>query len=171
MRLELGDFRIRDLGNHDAQALVKYASDRRVSIQLRDLFPFPYTAASAAGFLERVCGEQPRSSFAIATDAELIGGIGLHRCDDVHRRSAEIGYWLAVPFWGRGIATRAVRAFADWAFAKHDLVRLFAGVFDTNPASARVLEKAGFTLEGRLRLHVTKDGRTFDELLYARLRA
>jgi RimJ/RimL family protein N-acetyltransferase len=171
MQLDLGDARIRDLAAHDAPALVKYANDRRVSIQLRDLFPFPYTAADAAAFLERVGAEQPRSTFAIATDAELIGGIGLHRCDDVHRRSAEIGYWLAAPFWGRGIATRAVRALADWAFANHDLLRLFAGVFEGNRASARVLEKAGFTLEGRLRLHVTKAGRSFDELLYARLRA
>jgi RimJ/RimL family protein N-acetyltransferase len=171
MQLDLGDCTIRDLVAHDAAALVKHANDRRVSIQLRDLFPFPYTAASAAAFLERACAEQPRSSFAIATDAELIGGIKLQRGGDVHHRSAEVGYWLAVPFWGRGIATRAVRALADWAFANHDLVRLFAGVFETNPASARVLEKAGFELEGRLRLHVTKDGRTCDELLYARLRA
>ena len=89
----------------------------------------------------------------------------------MYRRSAEIGYWLAEPFWGQGIATRAVRALSDWAFASFDLVRIFAAVFETNPASARVLEKAGFALEGRLRQSITKNGRTFDELLYARLRS
>jgi ribosomal-protein-alanine N-acetyltransferase len=170
MQLALGDWEIRDLSPRDEPALVKYANERRVSSQLRDIFPFPYTAADARAFLERVCAEQPRQAFAIASPRELIGGIGLHRCDDVYRRSAEIGYWLALPFWGQGIATRAVRALTDWAFANFDLVRIFAGVFETNPASARVLEKAGFTLEARHRQQITKYGRTFDELLYARLR-
>jgi RimJ/RimL family protein N-acetyltransferase len=170
MQLSLGAWEIRDLAPHDEPALVKYANERRVSANLRDIFPFPYTIESAQTFLGRACAEQPRSAFAIATPAELIGGIGLRRCDDVYRRSAEIGYWLAVPFWGQGIATRAVRALTDWAFANLDLIRIFAGVFETNPASARVLEKAGFTFEARLRQHVTKHGRSCDELLYARLR-
>lgn len=171
MQLSLGACEIRDLSPRDEPALVKYANERRISIQLRDIFPFPYTAADAQAFLERACAEQPRQAFAIANSHELIGGIGLHRQDDVYRRSAEIGYWLALPFWGQGIATRAVRALSDWAFANLDLVRLYAGVFETNPASARVLEKAGFTLEARHRQQITKDGRSFDELLYAKLRA
>ena len=170
MRLALGELEIRDLQPGDASALVKYANNRRVSLQLRDVFPFPYGAADAAAFLERSFARLPRENFAIATPEELIGGIGLHRGSDVYRRSAEIGYWLAEPFWGRGIATRAVRALTDWAFASFDLARISAGVFETNPASARVLEKAGFEIEGRMRRHVTKDGRTFDQLVYARLR-
>lgn len=170
MQLSLGAWQIRDLAASDADALVKYANERRVSSQLRDVFPHPYTRADAQAFLERATQEEPRGSFAIATAQELIGGIGLHRFDDVYRRTAEIGYWLAVPFWGQGIATRAVAALSDWAFANLDLARLCAGVFETNPASARVLEKAGYTLEGRLRQHVTKHGRTIDQLVYARLR-
>lgn len=170
MQLSLGAWQIRDLDDRDEDALVEYANEQRVSSQLRDVFPYPYTRVDARAFLDGVANERPRSSFAIASAQQLIGGIGLHRFDDVHRRSAEIGYWLALPYWGRGIATLAVRALSDWAFASTDLVRLGAGVFETNPASARVLEKAGYTLEGRLRRHVTKNGRTLDQLMYARVR-
>ena len=88
----------------------------------------------------------------------------------MYRRSAEIGYWLGEPFWGRGIATAALRAVTDYAFAQHDLVRLHAAVYEWNPASARVLEKVGYVLEGRLRKSVTRDGQTIDGLLYARIR-
>jgi RimJ/RimL family protein N-acetyltransferase len=170
MQLPLGSCEIRDLSPLDAPALAKHANNRRISLQLRDAFPYPYSAADAADFLGWVCAEEPRDAFAIATPEELIGVISLHRGADVYRRSAEVGYWLAEPWWGRGIATRAVRALTDWAFESLDLVRIFAGVFETNPASARVLEKAGFQIEGRMRRHVTKEGRTFDQLVYARLR-
>jgi RimJ/RimL family protein N-acetyltransferase len=88
----------------------------------------------------------------------------------VHRRSAEIGYWVAEPYWGRGIATKAVGALTAFAFAHHDLVRIFAGVFASNPASARVLEKAGYAFEGRLRRSVVKDGIVLDQLMYAMVR-
>ena len=88
----------------------------------------------------------------------------------MHRRSAEIGYWLGEPFWGRGIATLAVRAVTAHAFDTHDLTRVFACVFEWNPASARVLEKAGYTREATLRKSVFKDGRTIDQFLYAIVR-
>ncbi|MDP6071748.1 MAG: GNAT family protein [SAR202 cluster bacterium] len=84
--------------------------------------------------------------------------------------SAEVGYWLGEPFWGKGIATMAISAIVDYAFAHFDLVRLYASVFEWNPASARVLEKAGFTLEGRECKSVTKDGQTIDALVYALVR-
>jgi RimJ/RimL family protein N-acetyltransferase len=88
----------------------------------------------------------------------------------VDRRSAEIGYWLGEEFWGRGIVTEALIAVTDHAFANHDLCRLFAHVFDWNPASARVLEKAGYAFEGRMRKSVTKEGQTIDQLMYAMIR-
>lgn len=115
-------------------------------------------------------GASPESDFAIASPTEMIGGVGLTFGSDVYRRSAEIGYWLGEPFWGRGITTAAVIAVTDYAFAEHDVVRVEAAVFESNPASARVLEKAGYVLEGRLRKSVTKDGHTLDELMYARIR-
>ena len=109
-------------------------------------------------------------SYAIASDEEAIGGIGLRWQQDVHRRSAEIGYWVGEPFWGQGIATKAVRALTEYAFVNPGLIRIYASVFELNPASARVLEKAGYTYEGRLRKSVTKDGITIDQLLYAIVR-
>jgi RimJ/RimL family protein N-acetyltransferase len=170
MRIDLGECCVRNYTAGDAEALVRHANNRNVSINLRDRFPYPYTRADADAFLAAVWAQQPESDFAIASPAEVIGGIGLQRQNDVHRLSAEVGYWLAEPFWGRGIATRALGAFSDWVFATTALERLYAAVFEWNAASARVLEKAGYTLEGRLRRSVVKDGKIIDQLLYARLR-
>src|SRR5947209_2302263 len=101
---------------------------------------------------------------------EAVGGIGVELGRDVFYRSAEIGYWLGEPYWGRGIATEALRAITECAFMTFDLCRLQAGVFEWNPASMRVLEKAGFTLEARHRKNVTKDGETIDRVVYALVR-
>jgi RimJ/RimL family protein N-acetyltransferase len=170
MRLDLGDCCVRPFAAADAAALVKYANNRAVWLTLRDRFPHPYTGDDASAFLRLATSQQPPTDLAIATDDEAIGGIGLQRQNDVHRLTAEIGYWLGEPFWGRGIATRAVRAVSEWAFATMPIERLYACVFATNPASARVLDKAGYQLEGRLRRAVVKDGRVLDQLLYAAVR-
>jgi RimJ/RimL family protein N-acetyltransferase len=170
MRIDLGEWCIRSFAATDAESIARYANNRRVSINLRDRFPYPYTRADAEAFLDLARVQRPESDFAIAGRDEVIGGIGFHRQSDVYRLSAEIGYWLGEPFWGRGIATKAVRALADWVFATTPLVRLYAHVFDWNPASARVLEKAGFTFEGRMRRSVTKNGQVIDQLSYARVR-
>jgi RimJ/RimL family protein N-acetyltransferase len=170
MRIDLGDWCVRSLTNGDAAAVVKYANNKRVSVNLRDRFPFPYTRTDAEAFIAAAAAHQPETDFAIASKSEVIGGIGFHRQIDVHRLSAEIGYWLGEPYWGRGIATQAVRGLTEWVFATTPLVRLFAHVFEWNPASARVLEKAGYTLEGRLRRSVLKDGKLIDQLVYAVIR-
>lgn len=170
MKIELGGWTIRNFEQADVEALVRHADNPRVAASLKDRFPSPYTAADARYWLDHVQRQHPQTHFAIAGDEGLIGGIGLERQDDVHRYSAELGYWLGEPYWGRGIATRAVEAIAAWGFEQLGLVRIFAGVFETNPASARVLEKAGFELEARLRNHVYKRGELRDELLYVRLR-
>ena len=170
MRLDLGDFVIREYAAADADALVRYANERRIWLNLRDRFPHPYTPVSATRWLEQVALEQPTVSFAIANAKELIGGIGVVLGTDVFRQTAEIGYWLGVPFWNRGIATRAVRAFTEWSFDRYALRRIYAGVFETNFASARVLEKCGYVREGQLRKSILKDGRVLDELLYAIVR-
>lgn len=170
MRLELGDAYVRPFVPDDAAAIVRYANNRAVWITLRDRFPHPYTAEDAAAFLRIATTQDPPCDFAIATAAEVIGGIGLQRQSDVHRLTAEIGYWLGEPYWGRGIATAAVRALTAWTFAHTPLERLFAYVFATNPASARVLTKAGYQFEGRLHRAVVKEGRVLDQLVYAALR-
>jgi len=102
-------------------------------------------------------------------DGFLIGGIGHHDIELGEIHKSEIGYWLAKPYWGRGITTEAVRKVAEHAFHELGLVRLTAHVFDFNLASCRVLEKAGFLLEGRLRLYYKKNGRLGDAFLYAKV--
>jgi len=154
----------------DREAIVRHANNRKVWLNLRDRFPHPYTIADARNWLEMVVGVRPENSFAIAVDDEAVGGIGFTVQHDVGRRSAEIGYWLGEEFWGRGLATQALIAVTDYAFANYDLCRMYAHVFEWNPASARVLEKAGYQFEGRLKKSVTKDGQTIDQLMYAVVR-
>ncbi|MEX1257147.1 MAG: GNAT family protein [Gemmatimonadota bacterium] len=153
----------------DRASIAKRANNPKIAIHLRDRFPYPYREADAKSWLAVVTKERPPHHAAIAVGGEAVGGIGVHVQSDVHRRSAEIGYWLGEDFWGRGIMTEAVRAYTEYAFETFDICRLFAGVFETNPASARVLEKAGYVLEGRLRRSVYKDGKMLDQLLYARV--
>jgi ribosomal-protein-alanine N-acetyltransferase len=83
-----------------------------------------------------------------------------------------VGYWLGVAHWGRGIATAAVQAVSGYAFGAHpELRRLYAMPFASNPASARVLQKAGYRLEATLRENVVKDGKVLDQWMYALLRS
>lgn len=171
MRLPIGndDYVIRSYEPSDVAALMKYADNAAIARQLLDHFPHPYTEEAAHEWLQAARKQDPEVSFAIATPDELIGGIGLLLKEDVFRRTAEVGYWLGEPFWGRGIATLALQVFARWAFRELELARLQAHVYEINPASRRVLEKAGFTLEGRLRNAATKNGQLMDLYLYALL--
>ncbi len=170
VELDLGMCSIRSFRKGDQASIVRHANDRDVWINLRDRFPHPYTSRDAREWLRLVERMVPETNFAIAVDDEVVGAIGIELQHDVARRSAEIGYWVGKAFWRRGIATLATRALTDWAFANFDLCRLYASVFAWNPASARVLEKAGYTFEGRLRSSVYKDGKTVDQLLYAIVR-
>ena len=170
MELKLAHCTLRPWRKGDEASLARYANNRNVSGNLKDRFPFPYTAADAREWIEHAGGQRPACNFAIVVDGEAVGGIGVEMGQDVFQRSAEIGYWLGEPFWGRGIASEALRAVTEYAFATFDIIRLEAGVFSWNPASARVLEKAGYTLEGRARQAVVKDGRVGDRLLYGLLR-
>jgi RimJ/RimL family protein N-acetyltransferase len=168
--LQLREYRIRDLHLDDAPAITRHADNPAISSKLRDLFPSPYSEEDARNFIRHVNSETPRIAFAIATDKEAFGVIGYITGQDVYRFSAEVGYWVGEMYWGRGIMTEAVKAFSDYLFETFEFNRLFAGVFSSNPASARVLEKAGYTREGILHCHVTKNGELLDEHLYARLR-
>lgn len=170
MELKLKSCSVRGWEWRDLNAIVRHANNRNVWINLRDRFPHPYTVNDARRWLETVVNEKPLTSFAIAVQDEAVGGIGFTVQPDVARRSAEIGYWLGEEFWGRGITTEALIAVTDYAFSNYDVCRLYAHVFDWNVASARVLEKAGYVFEGRLRKSVTKDGQTIDQLMYAIIR-
>ena len=168
--LTVGSAKLRPWRRSDRDSLVKHGDNRRVWLHLRDRFPHPYTTADAQEWLTFVGGLTEPTHFAIEIDGEAVGGIGFEVQPDVFGRTAEIGYWLGEAYWGRGVMTEAVRVVSRHAFERFDYTRLFAGVFESNPASARVLEKAGYTLEGRMRAAVFKDGRVLDNLIYARLR-
>ena len=170
MKIKFSEYRIRDWAIEDASAIVRYADNRKVSMWLRDRFPNPYTLYDAQAFLLAVAQQDPRTAFAVAANREAIGGIGLEFGRDVHRFTAELGYWLGEPFWGKGIMSEAVRLFTDWAFGHLELHRIHANVFAGNTASARVLERAGFECEGRLRASVFKNGQILDQLLYAKVK-
>jgi ribosomal-protein-alanine N-acetyltransferase len=170
MELELPGCRIRSWRAGDELALAKHADSRNIWLNVRDRFPHPYTLADAEAWVARVSVAEPETQFAIEADGEAAGGIGLFLQQDVERFSAEIGYWLGEAHWGRGLATSAVRAFTDFAFARFDLCRIYANVFAWNPGSARVLEKAGYAFEGRMRRAAVKDGQVVDNLLYAVVR-
>ncbi len=161
---------IRSWDEQDAPALARYANNHRIWQNMRDGFPHPYTAENARAFLLAVARQNPETFFAIASATEAMGGIGLTLNQDVHRLTAELGYWLGEPFWGKGIMSEAVRCFVDFAFDHFGLVRIYAEPYAGNANSCRVLEKAGFVLEGRLRGSVIKEGQIGDQLLYARVK-
>jgi ribosomal-protein-alanine N-acetyltransferase len=154
----------------DADSLVRHANNRKVWLLVRDRFPHPYTIQDAHEFLQRATTEQPEMKFCIEIEGAAVGGIGVHPGEDVHRHTATLGYWLGETFWGRGVMSEAVTAVIDFCFDNFPLRRISAEVFANNPASARVLEKAGFTFEGRLKNHVVKEGQVLDSLMYARTR-
>jgi [ribosomal protein S5]-alanine N-acetyltransferase len=154
----------------DKKALIKYSNNRKVWINMRDAFPHPYTETSADNFLEIVRLQNPTTFFAIATNDEAIGGIGVSLNQDVHRLTAEVGYWLGEPYWGKGVMTEAVGRFSQYAFQSFHLMRIYAEPYANNLSSCRVLEKVGFAFEGRLRRSVIKNGQILDQFLYAQIR-
>ncbi len=170
IELTLPKCTVREWRPSDVASLVAQANNIKVWRNLHDGFPHPYTRADAEGWIQKISTEHPDTVFTIDVDGKAVGGIGFHRGVDVQRLTATIGYWLGESFWGRGIAAEALRAVTEYAFAKFDFQRLEAYVFEWNLPSTRVLEKAGYTREARLRKRVTKEGRTVDCFLYARVR-
>jgi ribosomal-protein-alanine N-acetyltransferase len=171
MYREIGDYILRDWRLADAPAIAKHANNRKIWLRLRDAFPHPYGIEDAKSFIARVSGSQSIIAYAIATESDAIGSIGLVLGKDVHRFTAEIGYWLAEPFWGKGIMTDAVRLLSDWALHEMKLHRISAEPYSTNQASHRVLEKSGYFREGILRSSAFKDGQVLDQVVYSRTRS
>jgi RimJ/RimL family protein N-acetyltransferase len=170
MELRTDRCTVRPFRPADAASLARHADNRKVWLNLRDLFPHPYTVADAEAYIARVAGEAPVTRFAIDVAGEAVGSVSLELGSDVGRRSAEIGYWLGEAHWGRGIVGAAVAAVTAYAFRDLDLLRVFAVPFARNPASARVLERAGYRLEGTMRRSAVKDGEVLDQHLYAAVR-
>jgi len=163
------NFELRDWRPGDAESLVRYADNYEVAKNLRNIFPHPYTLEDAKTYIN-ICMSSDRTREylkAIVVNDEAVGSIGLFLQDDVHCKSAELGYWLGEPFWHRGIMSAAVKQICAYAFAEYDLVRIYAEPFAHNTGSRKVLEKAGFKLEGIKHKSIFKEGRIFDSCIYA----
>lgn len=161
---------LRTLDENDILDLATLANNAAIASNLRDTFPHPYTEENARIFVNLTKASAQPNQLAIEKDGVYVGNIGLHAQNDVYRNSAEIGYFIGEPYWGQGIATEAVELMVAYGFDTLGFHRIFAGVFSYNPASARVLEKAGFSYEGTLRDAVFKNETYFDELRYAILK-
>lgn len=153
----------------DKPDLLRLANNRRVWRNMTHTFPHPYTEADADLWLQIAAHPGASIQLAIALDDRAIGGIGAIAGEGVYAATAQFGYWLGEPWWGRGIASAAASALAGRIGSERLFARLEAQVFSWNPASMRVLEKAGFAREAVLRCGATKDGQLIDTVLYARV--
>jgi ribosomal-protein-alanine N-acetyltransferase len=169
MILTLDKCAIRSYAADDAGSIAAHADNRKIWQNLRDGFPHPYRLEDAQAFIQRARNADPETMFAISVEGRAVGGIGFTLHSDIERISAEIGYWLGEPFWGRGIVTEALTAVTRYAMEKHHLLRVYAVPFESNKASHRVLEKSGYLLEGCMRKSAIKDGKVVNQLLYAKV--
>lgn len=162
---------LKPLGITDAPRLAELANNIKIWQQLRDLFPYPYTLEQAIGFIESASGGHSGLVRGVWYEQELAGVISLVPQPDVYRHNAEIGYWLGEPYWGKGIGTEAVRQMVLLGFNDQpELLRVFAGIFSSNPGSMRVLAKNGFQPEGVSPRAIFKNGTLLNEHRYGLLR-
>lgn len=170
MEISLSKCLLRPWQSGDEDSLVRYANNRNIWINLRDLFPHPYTRQDAGFWVRYAQISQIEKNFAVVVGSEAVGSISLKPQSDIYHRSAEIGFWLGEEHWGKGIMTEAVLSVCEFGFSTLDLIRIYAHVLEWNSASMRVLEKCGFTQEGRMRKAAVKDGRVSDVFVYAQVR-
>lgn len=170
MELKGSGFILREWLYGDEISLQKHADNPRISAFLMDRFPYPYTMQDAAEWVAIMQNQHPITNFAIVINDQACGGIGLELMYDINRKTAEVGYWLGEPYWGRGIATEALKLITYYTFKNLDIVRLQAGVFSKNIPSMRVLEKTGYIKEGILRQAVVKNGEIMDKHMFSILK-
>ncbi len=164
------NFKLRKWNETDLNSLVKYANNRNIAKWLTNGFPHPYTLEDGKTYLAMIANDHPTKVFAIEANGEAVGSIGIFPQSDIHEKSAEIGYWLAEAYWGQGIMTRAIQEIAEYGFRTFDIIRIFARPFSTNLKSQKVLEKAGFTFEARLKSALFKNEEFMDEIIYVKLK-
>ena len=156
---------------YDAAQLVIIADNKNIADNLRDALPFPYSIEDARNWLNMILPENvPPMFFAITVAEILVGSIGIVKKSDIYRKNFEIGYFVAEDHWGRGIATKAIKAATSYAFKDFDIVRVYAEPFADNISSRRSLEKAGYNLEATLKRNVIKNGIIKDSCIYSVLK-
>jgi len=159
----------------DKAALIEYINDPVIHRNTLTI-PFPYGEKEADEWLELTLKEKEKfgihANWVIRNNkGKLIGCIGRQLVHGTNGHADEVGYWLARPYWGKGIMTEVVQVFCDFLFAQGKLIRLTAAVFAFNAASAKVLEKTGFERKGYLKKHYLKNGEYLDGILYAKLKS
>jgi len=164
------DVKLREWNEADLDSLVKYANNPNIAKWLTNKFPHPYTYEDGKAYLSKIANDNPTKIFAIEVNGEAVGSIGILPLSDIHEKNAEIGYWLAEEYWGKGIVMSAIQEIVNYGFQTFDIVRVFAITFSTNLNSQRVLEKSGFTFEARLMKALFKNGEFIDELIYSKLK-
>jgi len=160
-------FTLRPWSMSDLESLVKFASNPDIAKNMTDKFAHPYTLQNGKDFISMASKASPANILAIDINGQASGGIGIHPQTDIHCKNAELGYWLAEPFWGQGIITEAIVQMVEYGFNHWNINRIFARPFGTNLASQKALEKAGFILEGKFEKALFKNGDYVDELVYA----
>ena len=160
---------IREWKIEDAARLAEMLNNRNILNNLRDGLPYPYTEKDAEEYITSMLGADKTKTFpfAITVDDKAVGSIGVFRCDNIHSRTAEMGYYIGEPYWGCGLGTSAVTQVCKYIFEHTDIIRIFAEPFAYNTASCRVLEKAGFQFEGLLRSNAVKNGKVIDMKMYS----
>ncbi|WP_298647985.1 GNAT family protein [uncultured Proteiniphilum sp.] len=163
------NYKLRDWKISDLESLVEHANNYNIAKWLTNQFPHPYTETDGRTYIEMVMKDCVTKVFAIDINGEAVGSIGIFPQADIHMKSAEIGYWLSEKYWGKGIMAKAIEEIVDYGFRTFDIVRIYARPFSTNIGSQRVLEKAGFKLEARLKKALYKSGEYLDELIYSKI--
>ena len=156
----------------DAKDIAVALSNKKIQDNLRDGLPYPYSEQDGIDFISSMlsANEDETFAFAITLDDKVIGSIGVFRQQNIHRQTAEMGYYIAEEHWGKGIMTDAVKQICEYVFKNSDILRIYAEPFAYNAGSCRVLEKAGFQYEGTLRNNAVKNGKVIDMKMYSLLR-
>ena len=163
------DCTIREWRLKDKYDLSAMLNNKNILNNLRDGLPYPYTINDAEEYITTMLSADKTKTFAFAivVNDVVVGSIGVFRCDNIHSRTAEMGYYMGEPYWGKGLGTSAVKQICKYVFENTDIIRIFAEPFAHNTASCRVLEKAGFQLEGILHSNAVKNGNVIDMKMYA----
>jgi len=169
MKLISDNIILRAFTEDDIPKLAILANNKKISNNLRDAFPHPYSLQDAKNFINSCLNENPTTTFAIEWKGNYVGNIGLFLGKDVYRKSAEVGYFIGEPYWNKGIASKAVELITDYGFKNLNLVRIFSGVFEFNIASMKVMEKNGYKKDAVFKKAVFKNGKIWDEHRYYKL--
>lgn len=163
------EYGIRKWKIEDKYSLAEMLNNKKILDNLRDGLPYPYTVSDAEEYIRAMLSadETKTFAFAVTADGKAIGSIGLFRQENIHSRTAELGYYIGEQYWGRGIMTDMVKKACEYVFENSDIIRIFAEPFAWNTRSCRVLEKSGFCFEGVLRANAVKNGNITDMKMYA----